>query len=52
MQQDSKIVIIGAGVFGLATAYELALQGYGNITMLDRNIPPVGKPSHTLKVAG
>ena len=38
---NDRIVIIGAGVFGLSTARELAKRGYNNITVLDRYLPPV-----------
>lgn len=41
MTEESKIIIIGAGVFGLTTAYELAKEGYQDITVLDRHVPPV-----------
>jgi glycine/D-amino acid oxidase-like deaminating enzyme len=41
MEHSSKIVIIGAGVFGLTTAKQLALEGHQNITVLDRHMPPV-----------
>ncbi|KAM0250808.1 hypothetical protein ACHAP5_002025 [Fusarium lateritium] len=41
MDHDSKIVIIGAGVFGLTTAKQLALDGHQNITVIDRHMPPV-----------
>lgn len=41
MNKDWNIVVVGAGVFGLTTALELALQGYRNITVLDRHVPPV-----------
>lgn len=41
MKKDCSIVVVGAGVFGLTTALELALQGYSNITVLDRHVPPV-----------
>ncbi len=34
--KDAQIVIIGAGCFGASTAYHLLLQGYTNITILDR----------------
>lgn len=33
---DSKIIIIGAGVFGLTTALWLARDGYKDITVFDR----------------
>ena len=41
MEKDWNIVVVGAGVFGLTTALELALQGYRNVTILDRHVPPV-----------
>jgi len=41
MDKDSKIVIIGAGIFGLSTAYQLASEGYRNVVVLDRHMPPV-----------
>lgn len=40
-QKDDRIIIIGAGVFGLSTARELVLRGYKTITVLDRYLPPV-----------
>lgn len=42
MALTDRIVIIGAGVFGLSTALELHEQGYTNIVILDRHVPPVG----------
>ncbi|KAI4762471.1 fructosyl amino acid oxidase [Aureobasidium sp. EXF-3400] len=41
MDKGKKILIIGAGVFGLSTALELSRRGYSNITILDRHVPPV-----------
>ncbi|KAL4893024.1 FAD dependent oxidoreductase [Aspergillus ambiguus] len=41
MEKNNKIVIIGAGIFGLSTAYQLASEGYRNIVVLDRHMPPV-----------
>lgn len=41
MKKDWNVVVVGAGVFGLTTALELALQGYRNVTVLDRHVPPV-----------
>jgi ribulose 1,5-bisphosphate synthetase/thiazole synthase len=38
---NSSIVIVGAGIFGLSTAYQLASEGYRNIVVLDRHMPPV-----------
>ncbi|UNI18749.1 hypothetical protein JDV02_005005 [Purpureocillium takamizusanense] len=40
MDLNSKIVIIGAGIFGLSTAHKLASEGYKNILVLDRHVPP------------
>ncbi|RDW67562.1 hypothetical protein BP6252_08958 [Coleophoma cylindrospora] len=34
--KDASILIVGAGVFGLSTALELAQQGYKKIKVLDR----------------
>lgn len=34
--KDEAILIVGAGTFGLSTAFELARNGYQNITVLDR----------------
>ncbi|KAM0323763.1 hypothetical protein ACHAQA_008700 [Verticillium albo-atrum] len=39
------IVIVGAGVFGLSTAHELAKRGYINVTVVDRYLPPVADGS-------
>ena len=36
LSHDSKIVIVGGGVFGLSTALWLARDGYDNITIFDR----------------
>ena len=33
---DKVVVIIGAGVFGLSTAYQLLTRGYKDVTVLDR----------------
>lgn len=33
---DSKIIIVGAGVFGLSTALWLARAGYRDVTVFDR----------------
>lgn len=30
------IVIVGAGIFGLSTAIHLALRGYSNVTVFDK----------------
>jgi sarcosine oxidase/L-pipecolate oxidase len=40
--KDSSVLIVGAGVFGLSTALQLARDGYTNITVIDR--APVPSP--------
>ncbi|KAI1801190.1 FAD dependent oxidoreductase [Daldinia bambusicola] len=42
MNTQSSILILGAGTFGLSTAYHLAKAGYTNITILEKSItfPP------------
>lgn len=37
VQKTSKIVVVGAGVFGLSTASHLLQRGYTSITVLDRS---------------
>ena len=39
---DPDILILGAGAFGLSTAYRLAKSGYKNITILEKScaVPP------------
>ncbi|OCH89862.1 FAD dependent oxidoreductase [Obba rivulosa] len=37
VQKDSKIVIVGAGCFGLSAAYHLLKRGYIDITVLDKS---------------
>ncbi|KAH8663445.1 FAD dependent oxidoreductase [Tricladium varicosporioides] len=39
--KSNSILIVGAGVFGLGAASELAARGYQNITVVDRFPPPV-----------
>jgi sarcosine oxidase / L-pipecolate oxidase len=34
--KSSPIIIIGAGVFGLSSAIHLALRGYKDVTILDK----------------
>lgn len=41
LNKNDSILIVGAGVFGLSTALELARRGYTNITVIDRFAPPV-----------
>lgn len=35
-KKTSRILIIGAGVFGVSTAYHLLKRGYKDITIVDR----------------
>jgi len=55
MDKSDRIVIVGAGVFGLSAAHCLAIAGYKNVTVLDRHVPPVRDsqhdPSAILKIA-
>jgi sarcosine oxidase/L-pipecolate oxidase len=41
MDKNERIVIVGAGVFGLSTALNLVEEGYSSVTVLDRSVPPV-----------
>ncbi|CUM67349.1 uncharacterized protein PRCAT00005042001 [Priceomyces carsonii] len=36
LDKDAKIILVGAGVFGLSNALHLAKNGYKNITVFDR----------------
>ena len=36
VKSDSPILIVGAGCFGLSTAYHLLKRGFTNVTVLDR----------------
>lgn len=38
---SQRVVIVGAGAFGLTTALELCRRGYNNVVVLDRHVPPV-----------
>ncbi|KAF7517990.1 hypothetical protein G7054_g13613 [Neopestalotiopsis clavispora] len=40
MDKNSRIVIVGAGIFGLSAAHQLASDGFSNILVLDRHMPP------------
>lgn len=37
IDKDCKIIIVGAGVFGLSSAYHLILNGFKNIEIFDKN---------------
>ncbi|KAL4862740.1 hypothetical protein BDV12DRAFT_178440 [Aspergillus spectabilis] len=41
MDKNNNIIIVGAGIFGLSTAYQLASEGHRNIVVLDRHMPPI-----------
>ncbi|KAJ5367946.1 FAD dependent oxidoreductase [Penicillium cataractarum] len=40
ISKSERVTIVGAGLFGLTTALELAQRGY-NVLVLDRDLPPV-----------
>jgi NADPH-dependent 2,4-dienoyl-CoA reductase/sulfur reductase-like enzyme len=42
--KNSRIVVVGAGVFGLSIAHQLACEGYKDVVVLDRHMPPVHNP--------
>ncbi|KAK1983777.1 FAD dependent oxidoreductase [Colletotrichum cereale] len=49
LSKVSSIVIIGAGTFGISTAYHLAKRGYTNIRCLDRHpLPSLDSAGHDL----
>ncbi|KAF4963076.1 hypothetical protein FSARC_8878 [Fusarium sarcochroum] len=49
LNKDSSILIIGAGTFGISTAYHLAKRGYSNVTCLDRHPwPSLDSAGHDL----
>ena len=37
LSKNEKIIIVGAGCFGLSTAYHLLRRGYTDITIIDRS---------------
>lgn len=39
--KNESLLVVGAGVFGLSTALELKSQGYNNVVVADRHLPPV-----------
>jgi sarcosine oxidase/L-pipecolate oxidase len=45
MDKNDRIIIVGAGVFGLSTALRLKEEGYKAVTVLDRSMPPVSDGS-------
>ncbi|KPM43774.1 hypothetical protein AK830_g2803 [Neonectria ditissima] len=49
LNKDSNILIIGAGTFGISTAYHLAKRGYSNVTCIDRHpCPSLDSAGHDL----
>jgi sarcosine oxidase/L-pipecolate oxidase len=34
---ESKVLVVGAGCFGLSTAYHLLKRGFKNVTVIDRS---------------
>ncbi|KAF9869891.1 sarcosine oxidase [Colletotrichum karsti] len=41
MNKDDRVIIVGAGVFGLSTAAQLASEGFKHVVVVDRHTPPV-----------
>ncbi|KAI9370013.1 FAD dependent oxidoreductase [Aspergillus egyptiacus] len=41
MDKQARIIVVGAGVFGLSTALALTDAGFTSVTVLDRCMPPV-----------
>jgi phytoene desaturase len=50
MQNSKKVIVIGSGIGGLATAIRLAVQGH-SVTVFEKNSYPGGKLSH-FKIQG
>ncbi|GAA6020769.1 hypothetical protein JCM10207_002017 [Rhodosporidiobolus poonsookiae] len=49
MDKNASILVIGAGTFGLSTAWHLVRDGYTNITVIDRHeAPSVASAGHDL----
>ncbi|KAH7376845.1 FAD dependent oxidoreductase [Plectosphaerella cucumerina] len=45
VSHNERILVVGAGVFGLSIALELRQRGHSNITVIDRMLPPVADGS-------
>lgn len=37
LSEDSKVLIIGCGCFGVSTAYHLLIRGFKHVTIIDRS---------------
>ncbi|KAK8078692.1 sarcosine oxidase [Apiospora phragmitis] len=50
MKKEDPILILGAGTFGLSTAYHFAKAGFSNITVLEKStaVPPVDSAGNDL----
>ncbi|KAK8062066.1 FAD dependent oxidoreductase [Apiospora hydei] len=50
MEKDAPILILGAGTFGLSTAYHFAQAGHSNITVLEKStsVPPADSAGNDL----
>lgn len=46
VSSSDRVVIIGAGVFGLSLAFQLASEGTQNVMVMDRHVPPVSVSSN------
>lgn len=50
VSKDESVIIVGAGCFGLSTAYHLLQRGFTDVTVLDRseNLPAPDAASNDL----
>lgn len=39
LSKDSNVLVVGAGCFGISTAYHLLKRGYTRVTIIDRGDP-------------
>jgi len=37
VKQSDSVIVVGAGCFGISTAYHLLQRGYTDVTILDRS---------------
>lgn len=48
MDHERKMLIVGAGCFGISTAYHLLKRGYKDVTVIDRsNVLPAPDAAST-----
>ena len=50
MASSKRVLIVGAGTFGLSTAYHLSKSGYNDVTVLDKSafVPSVSSAGNDL----